>query len=239
MQPYRTFKEPNEADNLANWLADQGIDVVTREVQPIQNAVFLGTGFTKDYQVQIPAEDFLSADTLLQNYYRQQIHLLAADYYLFSFTDQELHDVISSPDKWGDLDYVLAQDLLKKRGLEIPEQQVSQLKAQRIRELAVPERSGASLIMLSYSVFGTSILYTFYIGLFQTLLLAGSGLFAMFIGWHLANDKKGLPDGSVVNTYRHKDRLHGRWIWYAGIVWLVAFCLLTFYNGYKLNQNGG
>lgn len=238
MQPYRTFKEPNEADNLANWLAEQGIDVVTREVQPLQNAVFLGTGFTKDYQVQIPAEDFLSADTLLQNYYREQIHLLDADYYLFSFTDKELHEVIRSPDKWGDLDYVLAQDLLKKRGLEIPEQQVSHLKAQRIKELAAPERSGTSLIMLSYAVFAASILYSFYLGMAYTLLLPVSGLFAMFIGWHLANDKKGLPDGTVVNTYRQNDQLQGRVIGYAGGIWLVGTALLMLYNSYRLSLGG-
>jgi len=235
MQPYRIFKEPNEADNLANWLADQGIDVITREVQPIQNAIFLGTGFTKDYQVQIPAEDFLNADSLLQDYYRQQIPLLDKDYYLFVFTDKELHEVIAWPDKWGDLDYVLAQELLKQRGLEMPEREVHQLKQQRMKALAAPERSGASLIMLCYVTLAACLLYALYIGAVQIILLPASGLFAMFIGWHLVNDRKSLPDGTMVNTYRYNDQVHGRWIGYAGMIWLAIFVLLIIYNGYRLN----
>jgi hypothetical protein len=63
------------------------------------------------------------------------------DYYLLSFSDDELLDLVRNPDEWGPLDYVLAKQILASHGKPIsPEQEVG-FQAERIRTLAQPEES--------------------------------------------------------------------------------------------------
>ena len=60
-------------------------------------------------------------------------------YYLLSFTDKELLEILSKPDEWGHFDYVLARALLAERGLEIPDETIGQMKQQRLLQLAREE----------------------------------------------------------------------------------------------------
>jgi hypothetical protein len=235
MEPYRSFKVPAEADFLAEWLAEQGIHVITKEVQPMANASFLATKFTKDYQVLIPAEDFAKADDLLATYYREQLDTLDKDYYLFSFSDQELMEIIEMPDKWGELDYVLAKELLKQRGQEVSDYHLEKMKQTRMKELTLPEKNGTVPVIVGWAFVILAALATlwaipaFEVGCFA---LSVSGLFGMFIGWHLSNDSKIIPDGGKSFVYSLTDRKKGRWLRYVGTVWLVVAIVLLVGTGY-------
>lgn len=218
MEPFRTFKEPDEAEHIAGWLADHGIDVVTKRLQSPYESPIHGTAYTADYEVRIPAEDFTRADTLLKGYYIKQLDTLDQDYYLFSFTDNELIDIIRHPDQWGDLDYILAHRLLKERGIEVDDEQIKILKDQRIKELAKPEKTDPGLIYAGYAS-----------------LIAG-GLLGMMIGWYIVKSTKMLPDGSKVQQYSIADRVHGYRMVYVGIVWCCIFLLYVFYRSYLHNS---
>lgn len=218
MEPFRTFKEPNEAEHFAGWLADQGIDVVTQRIQPPFESPIHGTAYTTDYEVRIPAEDFTHADALLKAYYVKRLDALDEDYYLFSFTDNELIDIIRHPDQWGDIDYILAHRLLKERGIEMDDEQIKILKDQRIKELAKPEKTDPGLIYAGYAA-----------------LIAG-GLLGIMIGWYIVKATKTLPDGRKVQQYGVADRAHGYRMVYAGVACFCISLLYVFYRSYLQNS---
>ena len=62
------------------------------------------------------AADFPRAHLALKAYYQAQLSTMDPDYYLFSFTDTELLEIVTHPDEWGHLDYALAKKLLADRG---------------------------------------------------------------------------------------------------------------------------
>ncbi len=56
--------------------------------------------------------DFDRANRALEEYYQPILNDVDPDYYLLSFSDRELLDVVNQPDKWGHFDRALAKKLL-------------------------------------------------------------------------------------------------------------------------------
>jgi hypothetical protein len=121
------------------------------------------------------------------------------DYYLFSFSDAELAEIISRPDEWGHLDYQLAQKILKERGKGIDDSEIELLKFRRFNELAEPESTNDIWIVLGYVASLTG-------GIFGIL----GGFIGILAGWSLAYWKKTLPDGQKVYVYNDQARRHGK-----------------------------
>src|SRR4051812_30412646 len=50
--------------------------------------------------INLKSEDFPKADKILENYYKNEIENVENDYYLFQFSDDELHEIILKPFEW-------------------------------------------------------------------------------------------------------------------------------------------
>ncbi len=177
MQHFVAFKKYTDAalaHETQQLLQDNGI--VSRLAD---NGASLDSSFgalNTEYEVQLYPADFERADALLQLQALTWIDDLPQDYYLFSFTDDELHEVLYKKDEWSDLDYVLARELLAQRGMPIDEAYERCLREQRLAELARPEEAG----------------YT--------------GGMSIISAHAIHTQKKTLPDGRTVFTYTQKDR---------------------------------
>jgi hypothetical protein len=177
MQHFVTFKKYTDAAlarETQQLLQDNGI--ISRLAD---NGASLDSSFgatITEYEVQLDPADFERADALLQLQAVKWIDDLPQDYYLFSFTDDELHEVIYKKDEWSDLDYVLARELLAQRGMPIGEAYEQSLREARLAELAQPEEAG----------------YT--------------GGISVISAHAIHIQKKTLPDGRTVHTYTKKDR---------------------------------
>ncbi|MEI9912162.1 MAG: hypothetical protein WDO71_22415 [Bacteroidota bacterium] len=60
------------------------------------------------------------------------------DYYLFSFSDDELMDVLRKPDEWNEFDLYWAKKILHIRGVEIKPEDLEKAKQERLDELKQP-----------------------------------------------------------------------------------------------------
>jgi len=130
-------------------------------------------------------------------------------YYLFSFTEEELIEVLAKRDEWSELDFVLARRLLRERGYVFPREAIEQLRDQRVEELAKPQNERAAWVVFGY------------------IFSAVGGLPGFIIGWALLMSRKTLPNGESVYSYSENNRKHGRWIMYAGALgaffWIWQF----------------
>lgn len=208
-EQYLTFQKLSTqdlADEFAELLSANNIDFVIEDTSGF-DTTFTNSEVNKEFRVKLKKEDFEKANTLLLQISAKQLNNVDKDYYLFDFTDDELIEVVTKPDEWGQFDYLLAQQLLKERGKEIKPELADALRKQRLKELAKPEENQKSWIYAGYA-----------------LALFG-GLFSIFMGWHFLTHQKTLPNGDRVYGYTTSDRKHGIRIFILGIIFLLFWVI--------------
>jgi hypothetical protein len=159
---------------------------------------------------------------LLQANEAENIDGVEQDYYLFSFTDEELMEVVTKADEWSAFDVVLAKKILADRGKPISDDIIEKIEEQRIEELKTPEPPQTFWVTIGYVIAFTGIVLPFFIC-----------VIGLFIGWYLSSFKKTLPDGERVFGYTEKDRRNGKRIFYLSIIiFFLNIAVLILYNVY-------
>lgn len=196
---YKKFNDIALANELAELLDENNVTYFLEEEDLVFNPAFSYTN-TKEYAVKVRPEDFERVNDLLKQDADENIGDVEADYYLFAFTNEELMDVVTKADEWSVFDVQLARKLLTERGHVISDDEIEDIEEKRIDDLRRPDGPQTSWIVIGY------------------LAALLGGVFGIFIGWHLKNYKKTLPDGERVYEYSERDRWHGTVIFYASIV---------------------
>lgn len=195
--PIRTFRTPEEAEAFVLELEGLGFAPVLEDNRKFLSGAILGA--VPDYfVVKLPSAELLSAEAALEDAAEKELAGVPQDHYLFSFSDDELQEIVRKPDEWNAMDRKLARRLLAERGQHVPNAEV--LTTARIEELAEPADPQTIRVLVGYVC----------VVLFPYL--------AVFIGYHLNTAKKTLPDGRRVYVYNGDDRSHGKWIFFIGIV---------------------
>jgi hypothetical protein len=211
---FQKFNDQYSAKQFGKLLSGQNIKYVLENNSLSFDPTFANNSFGTEYCIKIKNEDFEKVNAILEAKSEIEISEIDKDYYLLSFSDEELIDVIAKSDEWNKFDVSLAKKLLRDRGKEITSLQIEEIKKRRIAELSKPEKSQEGYIILGYI----------------TALLGG--LLGIFVGWHLLTYKKTLPDGNRVYVYSEKDRKQGNRILILGsvffIFWFTIKILLEF-----------
>ena len=210
---FQKFNDRSLALDLANILQQNNIEFEIDDTNNFDPA-FSHSELNEEYRIKLRQEDFAKANQILLDIYAKQIDDVPADYYLFTFSDEELMEIVSKQDEWSQLDYLLAMKLLKRHGKEVKNEKVQELKEQRIQELIKKERMPAVWIFIGY------------------LFAIMGGMIGIIIGVILLT-KKVLPDGQKVYIYDTDDRKHGKGILIFGVmgmVFWVSIYILNFQN---------
>jgi hypothetical protein len=208
---YQKFNDPALAEELGGQLDNHHIKYfIEKESRPFDPTYSFNESSVTQYAVKIKSEDFEKVNQLLKDDESEDVAEIGKDYYLYSFTDDELMEVITKADEWSPFDVVLARKLLAEKGKVLTDEAITAINEKRIEDLKVPDPPQTYWIVVGY--------VCAFIG----------GLLGIFIGWYLVNYKKTLPNGERVYEYSERDRRHGRIIFYIGIVVLVLAM------GYKL-----
>ena len=136
---FQQFNDPGLASAIADTLKEQEIECVVEKVRPLLEPGFFRNTVEQNIHLKVRAADLEKAERALEDHYMRHLQDIDPGYYLLSFTDVELLDIIAKPDEWGYFDHVLARELLAERGLEIPPEIVEEMKRQRRRQLAQQE----------------------------------------------------------------------------------------------------
>lgn len=199
---FKKFPTLEHAKEIAKVLNDHNIDSFIDDNVPPVDVTFAGSTLQNEFEVKIKQADFIKANSIIEKVNEVSIENVDPNYYLLQFTNEELYEVLLKSDEWGDFDYALAQKILVHRGNEIDKDSLETLKKERINELAKPEKSQKTWIVVGY--------------IFAIL----GGFLGLVIGYALWTAKKTLPNGQKVGSYKEKDRLHGKYIF---IISLVVF----------------
>ncbi|MGC4039818.1 MAG: hypothetical protein QM710_03235 [Flavobacterium sp.] len=168
----------------------------------------------KSIMVFLNPADFEKATAVIDSELVLDESQINQDHFLYSFSNEELLDVIKTSEEWHPMDVKLSKVILRDRDFNLSEDQLSYLKTERAKELRQPDKNDITLIITGY--------------IFALL----GGFVGFFIGLHLINYKKTLPNGEKVWCYSEQDRKHGRnMLLIASLsVCLILFLLLNKYG---------
>jgi hypothetical protein len=190
---FQTFASAEAAQPLLAMLARQGFVVRTAadNGQVAFDPSFANNQLTSEFIVKLRLADFERASQLLADMNQDAINQADPSHYLFTFTDEELFDLLVKPDEWSGFDVALADQLLRQRGRDVSPDTLRLLRQHRAAELARPDKDHKSWILAGY---------------LSALL---GGFFGLLIGYQLYFHRKLLPDGRRVYAYSATDRVHG------------------------------
>ncbi len=209
---FQRFETLEHAEELISDLKENGIQVRVQDDPPLADAIFIGSMTMDRISVKINQIDFPKADQILEKIALKEIEHFPDDHYLYEFKDNELFDILKTPDEWSREDVLLSQKILKDRGHNISKEKVEAFKQERNLELSQPETGDSSWILAAY------------------LMAFLGGLMGAGIGMQYKTAKKTLPSGERVYTYDAETREKGRKIFLIGVIsfaiWVLAFLIL-------------
>jgi hypothetical protein len=207
---FQKFTDQNSALELGNFFKERNLEYLLEDNSLSFDPTFANNGFGKEFCVKLKQSDFEKGNALLIEKAEGENIEIEKDYYLLSFEDKELFELIAASDEWSQFDVSLAKRLLKERGKEITPDEIEKIKIKRIEELSKPEESQSTYIIIGYI---TAVL---------------GGFLGIFIGWHLATFKKTLPNGDRIYAYSENDRKQGNRILKISIMFFVIWLLYRF-----------
>lgn len=205
---FQRFGSESELENCVKILTENNIEYGIEDVSVNLDPVLSSNKYRKEFLLKIEKVNFDKANKILDEFYSSEIDEIEKDYYLFSFSYEELLDVIIKSDEWNKFDVQLAQKILNEKGKGLSNSEIEEIKRQRILDLSKPEKKQSEWIFVGY---------------ISSLL---GGLLGIFIGWHLLTFKKTLPNGDRVFNYSNEDRKHGNQILILGIVSIVIWTII-------------
>jgi hypothetical protein len=207
---FQKFNDQNSASQLGDFFKEKGLECLLEDNSLSFDPTFANNGFGKEFCIKLKKSDFEKGNVFLNEKAEKEIVEIDNDYYLLSFTDKELFELIAASDEWSPFDVSLAERLLKERGIEVSPEEIEIIKRNRIEELSEPEKSQRTYIIIGY--------ITAFLG----------GFLGIFIGWHLLTFKKTLPNGNRIYAYSDNDRKQGNRILIIGGFFLVIWLLYSF-----------
>jgi hypothetical protein len=188
---FQSFYTKEEAMAIADLLEKNGVTTRVEKAKML-DTIIGGDDQDKKIYLNIKSSDFNRASKILEEEIKSNLSQIGDDYYLYSFSDDELNEIISTPDEWSRQDYFIAKKILDERGVHLTEEKISTLKGDRINAIGRPEAADSFWITVGY--------FFAFMG----------GLFGFFFGLAYLHAKKILPDGTRVYVYDENTRRHGR-----------------------------
>lgn len=214
---FQTYASAEAGQPLLAALARQGIEYRTSidNGELAFDPSFANNRLISKFIVKLRLADFERGSEVLADLNQHAIEQVSPTHYLFSFSDEELFDLLVKPDEWSSFDVTLAGQLLRQRGRDISPDTLRLLRQHRVAELAQPDQDHRAWVAGGY---------------ISALL---GGLFGLMIGYQLYFHRKQLPDGRRVYAYSATDRVHGLRILVLGAVSLLGWVALKFGGWYN------
>lgn len=210
---FKRFPAAEQAAEVISLLEAHHIPAQYEEEVLLIDSMYVGQNFDQRHLVKIPADYFDQADTLLKSQITVSPEDVAPDYYLLSFSTEELEEVVLKKDEWGDYDYALAVKLLEKQGISFSPEQLTHLRNTRLEVLSEPQKLPAIWLFIGY--LSPLVLFT------PLPLTIAFPFLGIFMGAFVLLTKKTLPDGSRIAAFSIKTRNHGKWMLISGIPFII------------------
>lgn len=222
-ETYKTFASQEQADEYIDLLKKHDIPYSAESSEQILTSAIVGSsGMLPKVVLKLYPSDFKNLDALIE----QQIMAFGSvpeDYYLKELDNDELEEVLEKHDEWSIQDVIMAKLILRERGIEVNEDEIQELRNQRIREIRQGKTANRGIMFLWFLAVA--------VGFWVLGLLAIVGGIGM--GYYYGYDKSTDPEGDKYYTFEPTTRKYGKLILIVGVpVSIILFAIF-----YILSQN--
>jgi len=212
---YRSYNDKAIALSVFERLSAAGLAVKWDDSEKQFDVFFSYNEFSNIYYIKLKQEDFKKADELLQAAILERGEIPEQDYYLYSFTNDELTDILKKPEEWSEFDIVWSKRILEQRGVTVNDEEIAEHRNEILTELRKPWKADkiwilAAIVLLIYG-------YCFF-----HIIIIGC---AFFMGLYITSSKKTLPGGERVIAFSPTDRLIGKIVMGAALLSFIVFLL--------------
>ena len=208
--PFRRFDFRQDVQQFVEILEKNEIDYKLEECPKDANLYFFNRPQEKEFLLKLRHEDFKKADEFVVKHTEVTDVELDTNHYLYSFTDEELIEILDNPYEWNEIDRSFAPKLLENRGFDLSKLDIEGRKEKYVEELLKGKGHKEApkwMIIVGY--------ITAFFG----------GFLGIAIGWGLVKMKTTLPNGKQVYTYNEKSQKHGVNIFILSVVMFVI-CII-------------
>lgn len=230
---FQTFSNEGDAAAAADKLINGGIEAIVTKKTTRGDAVFQPGDYADDYILKVAPDNFEKANKILFTITEIDLSNVPANHPLLSLNINELKDVVAKGDEWGADNYALALSLLSNKGITITDEELKQMKHERLLLLAKKKPYNKSLIATAYLlalfpfVLNVVRIYNRSEYLFPGMTWYFPGVLSPLYAWSIFTAKTTLPNGQRVLTYDNASIKHGMRILVANILaWLTNIIIL-------------
>lgn len=188
---YMSLTTVESASEIAAILTKNEIPFKVEDTSKNFDVSFSMNKADKSILIFLDSKDFEKANKAIDEELVFDERNIDANHFMYSFSNEDLLDVVKNTEEWHPLDVKLAKQLLQQKGITIDETIISNFKKEKAIENLKPEKSDVITIWIGY--------------IFSLL----GGLLGFAISLFLMNSKKTLPSGEKIYTYCQTDRSHG------------------------------
>jgi len=215
-ETYKTFASREQADDYIELLKKHDIPYSAESSEQILTSAIVGSsGMLPKVVLKLHPSDFSNIDALIE----QQIMASGSapeDYYLRELDNDELEEVLEKPDEWSIQDVTMAKLILRERGLEVDEEEIKELRRQRIREIRQGKKANRGIIFLWFLAIAVGF---WFLGIIA--VIAGVGM-----GYYYGYDTTTDPDGDKYYTFEPTTRKYGKLILLVGVpISIIIFAI--------------
>lgn len=111
---FRKIASLEQAKEFQCFLKEKGINSAIVDNSPAVDLSFSGNTLLNEVQLFIEQSEFEHAQKILDEQAEEQLKNIDTDHYLFSFSKEELYELLLKPDEWSRLDVKLAKKTPKR-----------------------------------------------------------------------------------------------------------------------------
>jgi hypothetical protein len=216
---YEKFFNPEQAEPVLDILKDNEIPYEFAPINAPVDQIITGGGPGYAYEVKIPANQFETVNRLMREKIQINLNEIDPDYYLFTFDDNELIDILKEPDEWGRLDYVIAREILETRGIRFSNEDLDAFWNKKMEKLAQPAKAGKLSGLGGYSL---------------SVMLCFAGIVTGLVYWQ---STKTLPNGSRFYIYDEETRKLGKNMFYLSLIITAVALTIVLARSFVLVSN--
>lgn len=210
---FKKVSSLEEASEILILLKNNDIDAwISKNEGDLSNSL-LGESDPNKFEILISEKDRVKAENVFITIAKEELNHIPNDYYLFTFSEEELNQVLIEKDEWSEFDVLLSEKILNDRGIKVEVEELRIKQESRNNDLAKPEGGQVTWLIIGYisAFFG--------------------GFFGLLIGYNIWQAKNKLPNGTKVFAYNENVRHHAKIIFFISlIVFPIAFILKIYNN---------
>ncbi len=212
---FKSLSNIEEIEQIAEQLAQHNIAYEIESPPQLLDKNFIGELAMPDHYLKIKAADFSKANNIVDELYKNIAATIDKEYFLFDFTEEQLLQVVNNKNDWGDLNYHIALELIRRMGITYNHQLTNELEAEAAA--IAPKTVNPIYLFITYALLLMSFI----------LPIPYLSIGALIIGLFLYGATKTLRTGIKVNYYDDGSRKNG-------IAIIVIACLSIIWLLYKI-----